>query len=94
MQAKRLHTLVKDPIVHVRVWWTMETKTKNPAYTERCQSLHNVEGGHSTVISGRRRRRRSHAFLRWTEFPLKVQWGDGGEGGGSGCRRKYMYRFA
>ena len=27
--AKRSHMHVKDPVVHVRVWWTMETTTKN-----------------------------------------------------------------
>ena len=44
---------VKDPVVHVRVQWTMEThthkkNTKKPACTKNV-SLHNVEVGHYMV---------------------------------------------
>ena len=41
------HTHVKDPVVHVRVWWTVET-TKSPSMHQKCQSLHHVEFGHYT----------------------------------------------
>ena len=42
--AKRSHTHVKDPVVHVRNRWIMVT-AEYPACTKKCQSLENVEVG-------------------------------------------------
>ena len=51
MHEERSPTHVKDPVVHVRIRWIMETPN-NPACTEKvsftqikCHSLHNVEVG-------------------------------------------------
>ena len=37
--SKRSHPRVQDLVVHVRVGWIMETIKKNPACTERLETL-------------------------------------------------------
>ena len=47
MHAKRSHAHVKDPLVHVRVRWIMETP-KITQHALKVSSFQNVETGHYT----------------------------------------------
>ena len=47
--AKRSHMHLKDHVVHVRVWWVMETPKQSSMYWKcQTQSLHSAEVGHYT----------------------------------------------
>ena len=79
--AKRSHAHVKDPVVHVRVGWTMKTKITQRALQVSEHSLHRAEGGHYTEEEEeeeeRRRRRRRRRRTNQTTTPKWVNNNNG-----------------